>query len=54
MPDDELDPKAVTVPRWALEFVLNNGKFWEDESWPSGEMEDALAALRKALGEEPS
>lgn len=51
MPNDTL--KMVSVPRAALEFVLENASFWDcgpsDEGWPSPEMRAAEDALRNAL-----
>jgi hypothetical protein len=50
--------ETVTVPRWALEFILRGGYFWDDgpsgEGWPSPEMDRALEALNSALSLGPS
>jgi hypothetical protein len=43
--------EVVTVPRWALEFVLNTSNHTDvGEWWRSEEMELALKELRESLG----
>jgi hypothetical protein len=47
------DTETVTVPRWALEFVLDKADFCDagppGEGWYSGCMREAKAALEAAL-----
>ena len=49
------DEPAVTVPRWALQFVMDNACFWDKgppgEGWRSDEMSRATDELEKALEE---
>ena len=49
--------ETVIVPRWALEFVLENASFQDcgpfGQGWPSQEMEKATKALETALLIEP-
>ena len=44
---------SVSVPRWALEFVLENANFQDEgppgEGWRSDEMEKAVSALTERL-----
>ena len=44
---------SVSVPRWALEFVLENANFQDEgptgEGWCSDEMEKAVSALNDSL-----
>ena len=51
------DQKTVTVPRWALQFVMDYACFQDrgpdGEGWRSDEMERATDALERAL-EEPN
>jgi hypothetical protein len=47
------EEETVTVPRWALQYVLDNALFW-DEGEPSGgfrsrKMERAKNALDEAM-----
>lgn len=43
----------VTVPRWALQFVMDHADFWDEgprgEGWRSAAMEQATNALEEAL-----
>lgn len=45
--------EMLEVPRWALEFILENANFQDaggwPEGWPSDKMEKAKAALEAAL-----
>lgn len=45
--------ESVSVPRWALEFVLENANFQDEgpwpEGWPSPQMEKAIKALADVL-----
>jgi len=47
------ETKTVTVPRWALEFIMQNASFWDEgpagEGWSSPEMARATEALEVAL-----
>ncbi len=49
------DEPTVTVPRWALQFVMDNACFWDKgptgEGWRSEEMRRATDELEKALEE---
>jgi hypothetical protein len=45
--------EMVSVPRWALEFVMERADFWDSgppgEGWPSDKMVEATEALEAAL-----
>lgn len=45
--------ETVEVPKWALEFILDNGCFQDKgpmpEGWASDEMRKALDQLNKAI-----
>lgn len=47
------DTATVTVPRWAVEFILERGNFQDEgpwgEGWPSAKMQKSLDALDEAL-----
>lgn len=52
--------EMITVPRWALDFVMENADFWDEgpqgEGWRSQEMVEATEALEKAIrdaGQQP-
>ena len=54
MTDATKNDVTVAVPRWAIEFLLENGApFWDagpvGEGWPSPGMERAIRALEDAL-----
>lgn len=49
----ERDMSLVSVPKWALEFVLERGSFQDEgpvpEGWSSTEMDAAIKLLEAAL-----
>jgi len=49
--------ETVIVPRWALEFVLENASFQDQgpfgQGWPSQEMEKAIKALEALIEQAP-
>jgi hypothetical protein len=45
--------EKVCVPKWALEYILRHGNFWDrgpsDVGWSIVEMEEAIGAIEVCL-----
>jgi hypothetical protein len=50
---DKTDIKMISVPLWALEFIMAHADFVDDgpvgEGWKSDEMNRAIEALENAI-----